>query len=299
MKHKDLCKIFENGATSDPLDEILYLLDIIAPGINRPLIEETHQEVGRFFSGSHPNFKPSNTRYHNLTHTYSVALATSRLFHGLHCEGRRFDDDIILQGMISAYFHDTGLLLTASDPATTGAEYTINHEERSVSFMNYYLKERGIDQPFMDNCAEMINCTNLDLDPSTLNFSSEDQRIAGYTLGSSDILAQMADRYYLERLPHLYQEMKAGGINQYSSVIELMQQTTNFYHHVIINRLESVYKDLQQAMRTHFRERWDINKNLYMDNIDKNIIYIMQIVQECEDKITCLATYLRRTPPSF
>ncbi len=297
MDRKQLCRIFETGETDNSLDEILYLLQQINPQIDRTLIEETHQEIPKFFSGSHPNFKPSNTRYHNLTHTYSVALATIRLFHGLYCEGYTFDQDIIPQGIISAYFHDTGLLLTATDPATSGAKYTINHEERSISFMNHYLSSRGASQSFMDHCASMIKCTSLELNPTELIFDSDDQRLAGYVLGSSDILAQMADRYYLERLPLLFQEMEVGGVNRYSSAIELMQQTTDFYHHIIVNRLETIFHDLKQAMRTHFRVRWNIDHNLYIDNISKNINYVKKIVTECEDTLTSLSSYLRRTPP--
>jgi len=291
-------KMIETGETDNPLDEILYLLQQIDLRVDCTLIQETHRQIGRFFSGSHPDFKPSNTKYHNLSHTYSVALATIRIFHGLYCEKQYFDPEIIEQGMVSAYFHDTGLLVAADDPETCGAKYTTTHEERSISFMNDYLAVRGVARSFRDHCADMVKCTNLGIEPDTLTFVSESHRLAGYIVGSADLLAQMADRFYLERLPLLFQEMNEGGVNHYASAIVLMRETNNFYQSVVRKRLEKKFRDLQQAMQTHFRERWNLDQNLYVDNITKNINYIAKIISENADTPARLPNYLRRNPPA-
>ena len=298
MHYTERIKIFETGATDDPLDEIVYLLQEVNPQIDCKLIEEAHLEIAGIFTGSHPDFKSCDAKYHNLAHTYSVALATIRLFHGLHCEKYIFDQDVILQGMISAYFHDTGLLLTVADTTASGASYTLNHEDRSVSFMNEYLSHCGIAESFMKHCESMVKCTKIGLDPGTLHFESEEHQLAGFVLGSADLLAQMADRCYLERLPWLFQEMKDGGVNNYASVTELMRETNTFYQQLVVNRLESTFKDLKKVMLTHFRERWNMDENLYIDNIRKNLDYVSKIVPESDDQPVDLARYLRRIPNS-
>ncbi len=296
MHYTERIKIFETGATDDPLDEIVYLLQQISPQIDCKLIEEAHLDIARIFTGSHPGFKSCDAKYHNLAHTYSVALATVRLLHGLHCENYTFGQDVILQGVISAYFHDTGLLLKVSDTTVSGASYTVNHEDRSVSFMNEYLTHCGVTESFMKHCESMIKCTKIGLDPGTLHFGSEEHRLAGFVLGSADLLAQMADRCYLERLPWLYQEMKDGGVNNYESVTELMRETNNFYQQFVANRLEFMFKDLKEVMRTHFRERWNMDENLYSDNIRKNLEYVSKIVPEFGEQPVDLSRYLRRIP---
>ncbi|MBU1234851.1 MAG: hypothetical protein KKD01_07545 [Proteobacteria bacterium] len=297
MNHSHLTQVFESGSSGDPLDEILTLLSSIAPSYSQESLRQLHQEIADFFAGDHSEYRPSNTKYHNLGHTYSVVLATTRLFHGLSCEERHVSEETLKKALYCAYFHDCGLLLRNSENATTGAAYTKEHEERSILFMKRYLQEREFPPSFITDCSFIIQCTNLKVDPDTLAFPSEEIKLAGFVVGSADILAQMADRYYLERLPFLFQEHKEGGITIHNSAVELMQHTTFFYHHVIIDRLERVFFNIAEAMRTHFRERWNLDRNLYMENIDNNIKYIKTVALSCEDELECLQQFLRRKPP--
>ena len=297
MDHSHLTQVFETGGSDDPLDEILSLLSLVAPSYPQGPLRQLHQEIAEFFAGDHSEYRPSNTKYHNLGHTYSVVLAAIRLFHGLSCEGRHVSTETLRKALYSAYFHDCGLLLKNSENAASGAAYTREHEERSILFMERYLQKRNFSPSFIADCSVIIQCTNLDVDPETLAFSSEEIKLAGVVVGSADILAQMADRYYLERLPLLFQEHLEGGVTIYNSAVELMQHTTFFYHHVIIDRLERVFSNIVKAMRTHFRERWDLDRNLYAENINNNIKYVRMVALSCEDEQECLQQYLRRKPP--
>jgi hypothetical protein len=298
MDHMQLWRILETGGTKNPLHEILSLLQKIDPRINIDIVKETHRDIGDFFSGKDPNFKPCTTKYHDIKHTYGVALATVRLFHGFHCEHRTLHREIIVQGVLSAYFHDTGLLLKKTDPAQSGACYTKTHEKRSIALMGDYYADRGTDKNFMNHCALMITCTDLKISPLTLTFSSEDHLLAGCIVATADILAQMADRYYLERLPWLFEEMQLGGIKTFSSEMDLIQHTTSFYNQVIKQRLRTDLKDVQQEMRPHFKKRWGLDENLYLFNINQNINYLDQILAEGEMTLTNLFKYLKRTPLS-
>ncbi len=296
MNHQQLTKIFESGATSDPLDEIIYLVALIQPTFNPCLLRQLHHDTARFFAGTYPGFRASNTRYHNLKHTYSVALATARLLHGLTCTGQDISIQVMEQALYSAYFHDTGLLMKTSDQALSGAIYTQNHEERSITVMAQYLASNNLSHALIEGSAAAIKCTDLALDPRDIIFPSPASKLAGYILGSADILAQMADRCYLERLPFLFQEHKDGGLKAHASAFELMQDTTFFYHNIIAERLEKMFTNTARAMQTHFHERWQINDNLYYTNIGNNLDYLKKILQTCEDKMECLETFLKRNP---
>lgn len=299
MDNRFLTKLIETGDTEDPLDEILAVLTLMAPGLKRAPLIELHREIGLIFAGEHPDYRQSNTKYHNLDHTYSVVLATVRLFHGLYCDGWPVSEDTIKKALYSAYFHDCGLLLKHSEDAATGATYTVGHEKRSMFFMADYLKAKQFSLPFITDCSVIIQCTNLSINPDSLFFPSAEMQLASFAVGSADILAQMADRYYLERLPLLFQEHQEGGVAGYSSAVELMQKTSLFYQDVVIDRLSRVFGNLTKYMQIHFRERWGVDRNLYLDNIKKNVKYIQFIVKSCSDDMgeESLQQYLRRTPP--
>jgi hypothetical protein len=298
MDNLFLTKLFESGCTDDPLDEILALLTLMAPGVNQEPLIELHREIGLIFAGDHPEYRQSNTKYHNLGHTYGVVLATVRLFYGLSCDAWPVSEETLTKALYSAYFHDCGLLLKHSEDAATGAAFTIGHEKRSMFFLADYLKEKKFPLPFITDCSVIIQCTNLSIDPDSLFFPSAEMQLASFAVGSADILAQMADRYYLERLPSLFQEHQEGGIANYDSAVELMEQTSRFYYDVVVDRLSRVFGNLTKYMRVHFRERCGVDRDLYLDNMENNVKYIQLVVKLCSgDMEESLQKYLRRIPP--
>lgn len=292
-----LFRIFESGATTNPLDEILALIEEINPSVDQQLIIAVHQDIQDIFSGYYPGFKENANKYHNLRHTHGVALAVARLFHGLTVEGYSFSSGLIVKGMLCAYFHDTGLILRSFDKADTGAEFTKYHEARSISSLFKYLESYPFDDAMKLDCGSIIRCTNLELDINTIDFSSEEIKIAGQILGTADILAQMADRYYLEQLPFLFQEHRAGGLQAYETAYELLKDTTHFYYNFILNRFERQLGGVSRSMRTHFKSRWNLNRDLYVENIESNIHYLESIIGQCREDLQDLYLYLRRRPP--
>lgn len=298
MDNKALTKLFETGMTDDPLDEIQEIITLISPGFPRAPLIELHHELELLFNGKHPLYRQSNTKYHNLDHTYSVVLATARIFHGLLCDGWPVSDETLNKALYSAYFHDCGLLLKITEEEKTGASFTIGHEKRSMFFMADYLKEKGFSLPFITDCSVIIQSTNLSVNPDTLFFPSAEMQLASFAVGSADILAQMADRYYLERLPLLFQEFQEAGIDRHSSPLELMEQTSTFYEQIVVDRLYRVFGNLVKYMRVHFRERWGIDRSLYIESIKKNIKYNQYILDKKKADMTSLKQYLRRIPPS-
>jgi hypothetical protein len=292
-----LTTLFDTGMTNDPLDEILALTVQTNRNADLEFIQQIHNHIKDVFSGVSPGFQASSTKYHDLRHTQSVVLATIRLFHGLMLNNLRLPSHVIEQTLLSAYFHDTGLLLQTSETADSGASYTKFHEARSIMFLNQYLESRKAPKSFHENCATIIKFTNLRIDPNTLQVTSDEIRIGGQVLGSADILAQMANRYYLERLPLLFQEHLTGGIREHATPLDLMRHTVHFFQNVIEKRLQETFGNISQSMRTHFLNRWQIDQDLYRINIDNNIGYLNKIITDCTVEIKYLEKYLRRRPP--
>jgi len=296
MDANNLTQILEGKLDDNPLDEILFLAEKICPTIDLGRIREVHADLISFFSGSTPDFQKNTLPYHNLRHSQMVVLAAARLFHGLNCNRVPISSDTLFKGLLAAYFHDTGMLLQESESTHSGMEYMANHEARSIEFLNKYVDRKGFGEDLSRDCATIIKYTDLDSDPATFDYHSHEIQLAGQVVGSADILAQMSDRYYLECLPLLFNEQKTGGINQHSSALELMDHTANFYHNVVLKRLTTTFSNTSKAMQTHFREMYKVDRNLYIDNIDKNIEYLKKIIAQC-DGIDCLEKHLKRIPP--
>jgi hypothetical protein len=299
MDNTYISHLFEGRLTGTPLDEILFLARSISPPVDLQLICQVHNDLITIFSGLHPDFQKNTLPYHNLRHSQMVVLATIRLFDGIHCSKHiPITADMLLKGLIAAYFHDTGMLLMEGDPAHSGTEYMANHEARSIDFLKRYAAEKGLGEDIPRDCATIINYTNLESDPATFELHSYEIQLVGQVVGSADILAQMADRYYLECLPLLYNELRAGGLSRHRSALELMEHTANFYHEVVLKRLLTTFSHTSAAMQVHFRERYKIDRDLYIENINKNIGYLKKIIRKCDD-ITCLDKYLKRNPPTI
>jgi len=297
MDNKYLSKIFEGGVTGNPLDEIVSLSSEICSDANSSLIRDIYNDMTAFFSGSHPFFKKNTLQYHDLRHTKMVALATIRLFHGLHCNKINITLETLTKGLLSAYFHDTGMLLLEGDSAKSGAEYIVDHEERSILFLKRYIALKEMNEEIAEDCGTIIRYTNLAIDPTTLALHSRETELAGRVVGSADILAQMADRYYLEALPVLHEELKRDASYQHDSPLELMIHTASFYQDIILKRLVHTFSSTHQSMRTHFRERFKIDRDLYTENINKNIDYLEKIIEECDADLSCMQEFLKRKPP--
>lgn len=298
MNDKDISNIIEGIHQGSPLDEILHLTRIIIPGFDTELLKEVHNDLTAFFTGTHPDFQQNTMPYHNLRHSILVVLASARLFHGLHCNHVRISAATLFKGLLAAYFHDSGMLLLENDAAESGTEYIDGHELRSIAFLNTYAEEKNFGANIIKDCATIIKYTDLQSDPAVFDFHTHEIQIAGQVVGSADILAQMADRYYLECLPLLFTEQQAGGISKHRSALDLMEHTANFYHNIVLRRLLTTFSNTSSALKAHFANRHTINRNLYIDSIDKNIVYLRKVIQKC-GSMDELQQYLKRTPPTI
>jgi hypothetical protein len=61
--------------------------------------------------------------------------------------------------------------------------------------------------------------------------------------------------------------------------------------------LTVTFADTSGALRAHFRKRHRMDRNLYLENIDKNITYLKKIIAQC-DGLSGLEKSLKRTPPT-
>lgn len=279
---KDNNRLYELTDTNSPADtlaEIKNILLLIDPSPDPSPIERIFKDIVRLFTGKFPGYKASNTKYHNLEHTCSSALASARLIHGLHVQGQVFTPRLVELCLIGTLFHDTGLIQTEEEMEGTGAQHTIGHEDRSIVLMGRYLVDNGYSQEDIRDCSHFIKCTEL-VPIDGIPFNSEEVRLMGKVVGTADLIAQMADRNYQDKLPLLFLEFQEARMEGFETPLELFSKTEEFYRKVARKRLSGVLEGVSSAALYHFRERWKIDKNLYEESIKYNIRRMKETVME-------------------
>lgn len=280
-------------STSEIFAEIKNILLLIYPSFDSLLIENVYNNIIRLFNGNYPGYRASNTKYHDLEHTCAVTLATVRLMHGIHVQNQTFSSRVIQLGLIGALFHDTGLIQAVEEHDGTGAQYTIGHEDRSIALMEKYISDKGFSAEDILDCSHIIMCTKLSLPINKIPFRSEETKTMGKVLGSADLIAQMADRNYLKKLPLLFLEYKEAGMAGFETPLELFKNTEEFYHSVARTRLAEELDNVSSAARYHFKNRWGIDRDLYAESIKNNIKNMREITGDCVENYACMIKKIR------
>lgn len=268
--------------------EIKNILSLIDPTLDFPQLEIIYKDVISLFKGEYPGYRASNTQYHDLEHTCAVTLAAARLMHGLHVQNQKFTSRVIRLGIIAALFHDTGFIQTTEESEGTGARFTIGHEDRSVALMEKYLADKGFKADETSDCGDIIKCTILSLPLTNIPFRSDEVRTMGKILGSADLIAQMADMNYLEKLPLLFLEFEEAGMPGIDTPLQLFKNTEEFYRSVVKKRLADEMDNVASAALYHFQKRWGIERDLYAESIINNIKYMKEVNQSCAENYQCV-----------
>ncbi len=273
-----LSKLVPLDSPQSILDEVLAIVGLITPGFDTTPLDSTFSKVCSLYEGTFPGYRACNTEYHDFHHVCGVFLATARLLHGACLENNSFSGRQIILALISAILHDSGYIQESHDTEGTGSKYTANHVQRSMDFLSCHGETFGLSEKDITDSNAIMLCTDLSVDISTVKFSSEKIELLGKILGSADLLAQMADRTYLEKLLFLYYEFKEAGFGDYKSELDLLCKATGFYES-ISQRLETTLDATDRFMLSHFTSRWEIKADLYHESIVRQMNYLKQILR--------------------
>ena len=283
--------------------EVMRLYRRLYNGSPSGAIERAFAEIGRLYAGEHPEYRPCDTEYHDIQHVLDVTLAMARLMDGYE-RSRNGSGSPSLPaacfalGVITALFHDFGYLRRRNDRRHRyGAEYTLTHVSRGSKHLHRYLPRIGLKR-YANTGATLVHYTGYERPAETIPLNDTLLRRVGHMLGTADIIAQMADRCYLEKCrDRLYPEFVLGGLTKkklpgggtqimFSSGDDLVRKTPGFY----MNAAKRL--DLQLARAYEYAERHFRGQNLYLEEMQKNVRYA-QAVGDAPN-----TDMLRRTPPS-
>ena len=247
------------------------------------VLSKVFADVVKLFRGEYPGYQKCNTWYHDLKHTTDCLLAMARLIHGASLNGLPLPDRDVVLGLTAALFHDTGYIQSDDDLEGTGAKYTLVHVERSVAFMEKYFGQAGFSSRDLDYCRCCVHCTGLEMRIEAIWFESAYHRQVGCMLGTADLLGQMADHTYLERLPFLYREFKEAQVPGFESELDLLRKTPAFWDFTQF-RMVSELGNVNRFMLDHFRAWWGLNRDLNRETIEGNIAYLKFVLENHESE---------------
>jgi hypothetical protein len=217
-----LADLVDMDSPAAVLDEVLFIMTLITPQMDPTRLTNAFNFAAGLYGGRWPGERECNTGFHDFRHITDTFLAMARLIHGAILNGHMLNEKQIYAGLVSAILHDAGYIQDADDGDGTGAKYTTVHVQRSMDFVQRYGQRYGLTQSEIPDCRQMILCTDLGIDIASLSFSSPRVELLGKLLGCADLIGQMADRIYLEKLFYLYREFEEGKVLDYADEMDLL-----------------------------------------------------------------------------
>ncbi len=261
------------------LDEVRTITLMMFPHFDFSQVDRVFRDIVRLYRGEYPGYCKCTTEYHDLRHTTDAFLAMARLMHGVVIGGKELTREQVNLGLVCTLMHDTGYIQTLDDDRGTGAKYTRIDTRRSIGFMDKYLAGSGFPRENFRYYPQILICTGLDKKVSEIDFRSQEVELLGKMLGTADLLGQMADRTYLEKLLFLYHEFSEARIIGYDSEFDLLKKTIDFYD-MTKKRLVTELDGINEYMHYHFKVCWNVDRDLYMEAIEKNIEYLKFLLDE-------------------
>jgi len=248
------------------------------PQGDREYIPMIFQWVVGWFAGRYMDYQPIDAHYHDLEHTMQGVLCMARLLRGREARGHepQLTQRMCELGLLAILMHDTGYLKHRGDAEGTGAKYTLTHVDRSIEFAGELMVMH--DYPIEEILAvqNMIRCTGVNVKLEAIQFQSDLERIVGFSLGTADLLGQMAAGDYVDKLPTLYLEfaeaanynagkMRAGGF--FSSAEDLRQKTPLFWEKYVQPKLNQEFLGLCRFLNDPYPD----GPNPYVEKIEANM----------------------------
>ncbi|MBU0729549.1 MAG: GAF domain-containing protein [Proteobacteria bacterium] len=245
------------------------------------LISTLISDVIDLYEGRWPTHEACMVRYHTLDHAVDVALLTARMASGWNRQKDlpTFSEETFLCGLAAAMFHDTGYIKDKGDKKGTGGKYTFTHEQRSMKLAAKYLAKHKWSAYAVDTVPRIISITEYhnEPDPKAI-FETDPEENMAKIVATSDLVAQMADINYIQRINDLYAEINEAyefdsteilakrGIHIFSSAQEMIDETIGFYDTFVLPRLQQ-FGRMDQYLVGFFGG----GRNPYLESIAANL----------------------------
>jgi hypothetical protein len=134
--------------------------------------------------------------------------------------------------------------------------------------------------------VHLIHFTGYEIPIAQIPLHDKLDRRLGQLIGTADLIAQMADRVYLEKCrDYLYEEFELGGLTRdmgadgsvrviYDSSYDLLRKTPAFYAKTVKKRLDEEFEQSYRYIDALLGE------NPYLQAIERNMDYLQQVLAD-------------------
>jgi hypothetical protein len=299
----DVTNSIQVSSTASVCEAVRELFASAWPGESFERVAIAFEEFERLFSGRMPGYHGVDTVYHDRQHSLDMTLAMARLLVGYETGAdtdQRVGVERAVMSLVTSLFHDSGYIREFDDQIhRNGAEFTLYHVTRSARFLARFLPSIGMEA-WVPVSTRIVHFTGYEIKLSQIQLADSRDRKCGHLLGTADLIAQMADRCYLEKCrDRLYPEFVLGGVAaapasdgsmqvRYSSGLDLLRQTPRFVRETRSQRLGGEFEHAYRHLEPLFS-----GKNPYLEAIDRNMGYLQGILRAERWRM------LRRNPPLF
>jgi len=270
----EIHNLFANSNPDEVWAKASDILLRIAPGQDFELAQVIFNDVMRLFRGEYPGYCAVKTLYHNLSHTLDVFLCAVRLSHGVHLSGIPLNGDELTRIMIAALMHDIGYAQRLDEDTGTGAQFTRDHVRRGINFMRGYFADPRFPAFWADSLEAMMLCTDHMREIGSIDFPDERTRLLGKIVATADLVGQMSDRTYPEKLMFLFLEFREADLGNYRCILDLLRTSKGFYEFTRQERLEGELERLYEKLVFHFKDCFGVERNYYMESMERNVEYV-------------------------
>ena len=290
MDRRRITDVFQIDSPLTLWGEVNKILPLISPGVQTDSLHRIFNSVNNLYHGNYPGYRACNTGYHDFSHATAAFLAMARLIHGAAIDGAVFSASYVVAGLTAAILHDAGYIQDADDREGTGAKHKAIHEQRSMDFLSRHGKSFGLSAEEISAGRSIIRCTDMQTDIESIPFASRQIKLLGKLLAAADLIAQLSDPLYLEKLLYLYRETREAGDGSFTTEADIIIKASPFYD-LFEDRLESLRIETDRYLKLHFAERGHRDENLYRVAIKKHRTYLDRILSR---KDTDPREHLRR-----
>ncbi len=246
-----------------------------------PRIEALFADVDALYAGQWPSHEACGVTYHNFDHALDVSLAVARMISGWNKVNPtdKLSEQLAEIGLAAAIFHDSGYIKEKGDQEGTGGKFTLIHVDRGQDIARDYLENCGWLRGEIDIITKIISVTEYSEMPNIEDlFGTHLECTVARLVATADLVAQMADTDYINRIDDLFAEFKEvyayekaetlaqKGTKVYKSVQEIKDGTISFYENFVVPTLHRLGR-MDRYLATFFGE----GRNPYQENITANL----------------------------
>ena len=284
------------SSTDDTLKHISALAAEIWPAMDLRRLQSAFRIFESMTSGRDSRFLALDTPYHDVQHSMDVTLCTARLLAGHEANAslrERLGANRALVGLLCALFHDAGYLRRKTERnVPSGAHFTHFHVTRSAGMITSLFEDLQLKQ-YATLAANLVHFTGYERSLDIVRPADHRDLLVGRLLGSADLLAQMADRCYLEKVrDRLFDEFVIAGIAGPAAGPEkcqtpkgLLESTPGFVEATFSKRLDGAFEKAYRRVSPIF-------VSPYLNSIQRQMAHLDRVIAADD------WTLLRRVPPT-